>query len=244
MPGAGWKSVFAERSCGETETEGGTGSRSRSGLFVPRWLLLAAFLIALALPGSAAAVLNGPITINGGNAYEQNQVRAALRVSAFDYTPIAARVTVVIARNIPTSDASSNGVVNLDANLLDAGEFSWGVTQHEMGHEVDFFYLTSADRAVLLNALGGTSWWYTAPMLLHGDYGCERLASELSWAFWPDKAQNSMHPVGVRDESNEMPLTAFRALVSQLLAADQYTATATGAPQPAPSFAPPTGISG
>ena len=138
---------------------------------------------ALALPGTAAAVLNGPITINGGNAYEQTQVRAALRMSTFDYTPVAARVTVTIARNIPTSDATSSGVVNVDANLLDAGTFSWGVVQHEMAHEVDFLYFSDADRAQLFSALGGASWWYTAPMLAHGDYGCERFASELSWAF-------------------------------------------------------------
>lgn len=188
-----------------------------------RYLILAALLGALALPGTAAAVLNGPVAIDGGNAYEQTQVRAALRISAFDYTPVAARVTVVITRNIPSSDAVSNGVMNIDANLLDAGEFSWGVVQHEMGHEVDFLYFSDADRAQLLDALGGASWWYTAPMLAHGDYGCERFASELSWAFWSDKQDNSMHPVGVHDESNQMPVAAFRTLVNQLLAADGYT---------------------
>ena len=197
-----------------------------------RYLILAALLAALALPGSAAAVLNGPITINGGNAYEQTQVRAALRISAFDYTPVAARITVVIARNIPSSDASSNGVVNVDANLLDAGEFSWGTVQHEMAHEVDFLYFSDADRAQLFSALGGGSWWYTAPMLAHGDYGCERFASELSWAFWSDTQQNSMRPVGVRDESNEMPLAAFRTLVNQLLAADGYTRQLQHVPSP------------
>ncbi|MGZ4337359.1 MAG: hypothetical protein ACXVRA_08595 [Gaiellaceae bacterium] len=216
--------MCTERSSRETDR--------RVTRFAPRWLLLTAFLVALALPGSAAAVLTGPIAINGGNAYEQEQVRAALRISAFDYTPIAARVTVVITRNIPTSDASPNGVVDLDANLLDAGEFSWGVTQHEMAHEVDFHYFSDADRAVLLSALGGASWWYTAPMLAHGDYGCERFASELSWAFWSDGRQNSMHPIGVRDESNEMPLAAFRTLVNQLLAADGYTRGVQHVPSP------------
>ena len=149
-------------------------------------------------------------------------MRTALRVSTFDFTPVAARVTVVIGRNIPSSDAWASGVVNLDANLLDAGQFSWGVVQHEMGHEVDFLYLTDADRAQLLAALGGQSWWYTVPMLAHGEYGCERLASELSWAFWPDTLDNSMRPEGAHDESNQMPLAAFRTLVGQLLAADKY----------------------
>jgi hypothetical protein len=202
-----------------------TGPRKRvgvAGLFPAGCLLVFALLIALALPATGAARLTGPITIKGGNAYEQAQVTAALRVSAFDYTPVAARVTVVIARNIPTSDASSDGVVNLDANLLDAGEFSWGTTQHELAHEVDFLYFTAADHVLLLDALGGASWWYTDPMLMHGDYGCERFASELSWAYWPDKLENSMHPEGLRDESNQMPLATFRALVSQVLAADNY----------------------
>ena len=62
-----------------------------------------------------------------------------------------------------------------------------------MGHEVDFLYLTDADRAQLLAALGGQSWWYTVPMLAHGEYRL-RLASELSWAFWPDTLDNSMRP--------------------------------------------------
>lgn len=225
--------MYDDRLCGTTSPGNGAalGRRSAFGrILAPACLIVTALLVALAHPAGARAQLHGPVTFDGGNANEQAQVLSALRVSDFDYTAVAARVTVRIIRDIPTSEASY-GVVTLDADLLDVGEFSWGVVQHEMAHEVDFLYLTDTDHALLLRALGGASWWYTTPMLAHGDYGCERFASELSWAFWANKLENSMAPANINDESNRMPLAAFRILVSQLLTADGYP----GEPPPPPT---------
>jgi hypothetical protein len=52
--------------------------------------------------------------------------------------------------------------------------------------------------------------------LAHDEYGCERFASTLVWAFWPSK-HNAYRPSSRNDESAAMEPTRFRALVSGLL---------------------------
>ena len=108
------------------------------------------------------------------------------------------------------------GDVYLDGSLLDSGRFSWGVVQHEFAHQVDFMLFDDSKRALLGSALGGKDWCYSIAGLAHSDYGCERFASELAWAYWPS-ADNSMAPAFTHGESGGMPVTQFRALVAQLL---------------------------
>lgn len=178
---------------------------------------LAAALGALALAGSAHAA-GGNYVFDGGTAAEQGQVRAALNASAFDWSLVPAQITIHIDRG--ASSEAMPGQIWLDADLLDSGKFSWGVTQHEYGHQVDFFLLDPAKRALLLSALGGKDWCYGVLGLAHGDYGCERFASTLAWAYWPSR-DNSMAPQSARDESAAMAPAKFRTLLAQLLAAPE-----------------------
>jgi hypothetical protein len=178
-------------------------------------LLLLAAVVACAFTQSARAA-GGNYTFVGGTPAERAQVVAALNASSFSWGLIPQTITVNIGP-FGTSYASY-GAVFLDASLLDSGEFSWGVVQHEFGHEVDFFLLDSAKRATLQQALGGKDWCYEVPGLQHADHACERFASELSWAYWPS-AQNSMRPTSQDNEAGGMPVAAFRALLAQLIGA-------------------------
>jgi hypothetical protein len=90
--------------------------------------------------------------------------------------------------------------------------------QHEYAHQVDFFLLDDAKRALLLDRLGGADWCYSAPGLAHSAYGCERFASTLAWAYWPNAA-NTMRPASPRDESAAMAPASFRALLASLIGA-------------------------
>src|SRR4051812_45873342 len=109
------------------------------------------FLAALAFaPGALAR--GGTYVFDGGTRAEQAQVKAALAVSSFDYFVIPGTVTIHIARGL--SSSAARGQIWLDADLLDAGRLSWGVVQHEYGHQVDYSVLTDADRAQLQQLLG------------------------------------------------------------------------------------------
>ncbi|HZS25464.1 MAG TPA: hypothetical protein VFA30_10840 [Gaiellaceae bacterium] len=180
-------------------------------------VLACAALAAGALAGRANAV-GGSYAFRGGTPAEQAQVRAALDASSFDWSVIPRRVTVVIARGAAPS--ATAGTVVLDASLLDTGRFAWGVVQHEFAHEVDFFVLDDADRAVLADALGGAAWWPAGPALEHGSLTCERFATTLAWAYWPS-ADNVMRPESIADEGGDVAPATFRALLDGLLAAQQ-----------------------
>ena len=175
--------------------------------------VVAAALLATSWAPSAAAV-DGRYSIEGGTADEQAQVRLALRASAFDWQ-ILPPVVVHIARGAWSS--ASPGEVTLDADLLDAGRFSWGVIQHEFAHELDFLVLDDADRTALTALLGGQSWWPSAG-LSHGELTCERFASTLAWAYW-ENTDNVMRPTSAADEAGATSPGAFRALLSHLLLA-------------------------
>jgi hypothetical protein len=183
---------------------------------------LTAALAALALGGIAQAK-GGNYVFDGGTPKEQAEVRSALNASAFNWSLVPAQVTVHIAPNLGTSDATP-GELWLDSALLDSGVFSWGIVQHEYAHEVDFFLLDEGKRAALAPQLGGQSWWPGAGApLAHGQLTCERFASTLAWAYWPS-ARNSMKPQSRNDESSAMAPAAFRALLAQVLAAPVATA--------------------
>jgi hypothetical protein len=195
--------------------------------------LAVTFVSALAFGVVAQSALAASPTLSfaGGTAREQATVRSALAASSFDWSLIPHAVTVHIGTY--GDSFSTPGEVFLDAQVLDAGTFSWGVVQHEFGHQVDFFLLDDAKRATLLRALGGEDWCYGVQGLAHSDYGCERFASELAWAYW-QSPDNSMQPADCGGESAGMPVAQFRALLAELIGAP-----ATTAPSPtAKAFAP------
>jgi hypothetical protein len=184
-------------------------------------IVLAAVAASLVLAGGAQA-RGGHYVFDGGTTAEQTQVKKALDVSAFDWNVVPATVTVHIAPG--HASEALRGEIWLDADLLDAGNFSWGVVQHEYAHQVDFFLLDDARHAKLA-ALGGKAWWASdgqtasAPngTLAHADLTSERFASTLAWAYWPSTA-NSMRPTSKSDESAAMAPAAFRTLLSTVLA--------------------------
>lgn len=171
---------------------------------------LLVLLAALAL-SPAAYARGGDYVFDGGTRAEQAQVKAALDASSFDYSIVPEVVTVHIARGI--ASAAAPGQIWLDADLLDAGRLSWGVVQHEYGHQVDFSVLDDADRAQLQRLLGGSAWCSGAA---HAELTCERFADLISWAYWtsPD---NVLRPTGTTDEGGQVSPAAFRAALAQLL---------------------------
>jgi hypothetical protein len=175
-------------------------------------MLVTAALFAVFAQSALAA--GGSYSFAGGTAKQQSTVRAALNASSFDWGVLPQSVTVHIG---PVGGSYSQvGNIYLDGSLLDSGRFSWGVVQHEFAHQVDFMLFDDTKRALLGSALGGKDWCYSITGLQHWDYGCERFASELAWAYWPS-ADNTMAPASTHGESGGMPVTQFRALVAELL---------------------------
>jgi len=180
------------------------------------------FVITLLVVCSAALGLSGPALATGGNYVfdggtpaEQATVRAGLDASSFDWSLVPVQVTIHIRRGIAVSE-SAPGQTWLDANLLDAGQFSWGVVQMEYGQQVQFLLLNDQQQASLVTALHAKDWCYEVPGTSVKDNACERFAATLAWAYWPS-SRNSMKPSGAGDESAAMAPAAFRALVTSLL---------------------------
>jgi hypothetical protein len=194
--------------------------------------LIAAGLTCTFAPSALAA--GGSYSFAGGTPKQQSTVRAALGASSFDWSVLPRSITVHIG---PIGGSYSElGNVYVDGALLDSGRFAWGVVQHEFAHQVDFLLFDDTKRALLNVALGGKDWCYAVAGLRHSDYGCERFASELAWAYWPS-ADSSMSPASTGGESNAMPVAQFRALVARLLGVP-----ALALPAPAKAFAPPVRI--
>ncbi|MHB8642869.1 MAG: hypothetical protein ACYDA3_08295 [Gaiellaceae bacterium] len=191
--------------------------------------LIAAFVV---LPTASAAAAGGNYVFAGGTAKQQAQVTGALNASAFDWSLVPAKITVHIAPGIATE--ATAGDIWLDANLLDAGIFSWGTVQHEYAHEVDFFLLDGAKRQLLQSLIGGKDWCYGVSGLAHSQYGCERFASTLAWAYWPSTS-NTMKPASSTDEAAAMSPAKFRTLLSSLIGAPD-----TILPSTVTAFAPPS----
>jgi hypothetical protein len=175
-------------------------------------LLVAA--VALGASAGAASGRGASFRFDGGTAAERQQVVAALDASSFDWTLVAPRVTIHIADGVETQ--AGPGEVWLDSALLDGGRFAWGLIQHELAHEVDFLLLDAAARQTLASALGASAWCYEVPGLRHAQYGCERFASTLAWAYWPSK-DNCLRPMKATDEAGSIPPAQFRALLAGLL---------------------------
>jgi hypothetical protein len=186
-----------------------------------RRLCLAALLLAVVCPDAASAGLPN-VAFDGGTPAERSTVRAAFAASRFPWELVTARVVIHIERGVPSH--AMRGEIWLDGNLLDAGRFSWGVVQHEFAHQVDFFLLDDAKRAVLAARLGGVQWWDTGRATLaasngfpaHASLTAERFASSLTWAFWPCR-DNVLRPEQPGDEAGALAPREFRALLASLL---------------------------
>jgi hypothetical protein len=176
-------------------------------------VLALAFGIGLA-HANAAPAAGGNYTVVGGSERNAVQVRRALNASKFDWSLVRARITIHIAAG--SESFSTPGHIWLSPELLASGSFSWGVVQHEYAHQVDFFLLDDARRAVLTRQLHAADWCYGTPGLPHERYGCERFASTLAWSYWPDR-RNSQRPSSAKDESAAMAPGRFRVLVGKML---------------------------
>ena len=179
----------------------------------------------------SALAAGGTYSFAGGTARQQATVHAALDASSFDWSLIGHPIVIHVGAY--GDSYSTSGDVYLDGSLLNSGRFAWGVVQHEMAHQVDFFRLDDAKRSVLQQRIGGLDWCYGVSGLLHAQYGCERFASELAWAYWPS-ADNSMRPTSASSESAGLPVAEFRALLAQLLNAPSVAS----APPTTKAFAP------
>lgn len=181
------------------------------------WKLLATFLIALTALSAGvggAAAKGGDYIFDGGTAIEQGEVKAALDVSSFPWSVVRQKITIHIAPGMRSEATPGN--IWLDSNLVDSGTFSWAIIQHEYAHQIDFLLFNDAIRGMLLRVLGGRAWCWATPGLDHDQYGCERFASTLTWAFWPSDA-NSLQPLSQDDESAAMAPRAFKALIGRIL---------------------------
>jgi hypothetical protein len=196
-----------------------------------RLLVTLVSTLAFGLLAQSALAGGGSYTFAGGTARQEATVHSALEASSFNWSLIPSTITVHIGTY--GDSYSVYGNVYLDAGLVDSGRFSWGVIQHEFAHQVDFFLLDDTKRAELNTLLGGKDWCYSIAGLKHSDYGCERFASELAWAYWPS-ADNSMRPTSAEDEAGALPVVQFRALLAELLGAPSVAA----APAPIKAFAP------
>ncbi|MDX6477307.1 MAG: hypothetical protein QOH95_2818 [Gaiellaceae bacterium] len=181
-----------------------------------RTLLTLISAICFLVFAQSALAGGGSYTFAGGTAKEQATVHSALEASSFSWSLIPRTITIHIGH---VGDSySTYGDIYLDSSLLDSGRFAWGVVQHEMGHQVDFFLLDDAKRMQMQQLLGGSDWCYSVSGLQHSDYGCERFASELAWAYW-QSPDNSMKPNGPKDEAGAIPAAEFRAVLTQMIGA-------------------------
>ena len=188
---------------------------------------------ALVLAGTASAA-GGNYVFDGGTAYQQQQVRQALAASSFNWSVIPGTITIHITPDF-TSE-SIPGAIFLDPDLLDSGEFAWGVVQHEYAHQVDFALFDDATHAALTTQLGASAWCYgNTPTLLHSEYGCERSPRRLGLLAVARDACNRQVAGG---ESGAMAPAAFRALMTRLLGVDPPRRMYAGATRPGSDVRP------
>jgi hypothetical protein len=174
-------------------------------------LAFAAVVLALA---PAAFASGGNYTIVGGTTHEQAQVHSALDASAFPWGIVPGQVAIHIVKC--GSSYASPGEIWLDARMLDAGRFSWGVVQHEYAHQVDFSVLDDSIRAQLATLLRGDSWAPPSMTEGHAQADAERFADLVSWAYW-QSSDNIMKPAGASDEGGNVDPVAFRSALASLL---------------------------
>jgi hypothetical protein len=181
---------------------------------VARMVCLVVAVLGSAAAAESATAGGGHYGFVGGTGAERAQVRAALDASLFDWDAVPAQITIRIAPGLAPS--ATAGTIELDAGLLDAGRFAWGVVQHEFAHQVDFFLLDDAMRSRLAACLGGESWWQTPGGLAHRALTSERFASTLAWVYWPSP-DNVVRPISTADGTGTISPLRFRALLRSLL---------------------------
>jgi hypothetical protein len=181
-------------------------------------LALVATLMAMVWTAAAAA-RGGSYAFDGGTPRQQAQVVAALNASSFNWSLVPATVTIHLEYG--TATRARQGEIWIDTKLLASGVFAWGLIQHEYAHQVDFFLLDDAKRALLNRALHGSAWWnnstaYAPTERNHASLGSERFASTLAWTYWQSPS-NSLKPTSASDESAAMAPAKFRQLLGQML---------------------------
>jgi hypothetical protein len=181
-----------------------------------RLLLLLVILIGALLPVGNALASGGDYVFVGGSDEARAQVRAALERSAFDWDRVPAQVTIRIT-GCGCAGAKPGEIV-LDERQLTRSPFgakyAWGIVQHEYAHQIDFLLLSTRQRAALSRRLGAPAWCYEVRGLAHDDYGCERFATLVAWAYWASPA-NVQRP----DWGSGLTRAEFRALLGRLLGA-------------------------
>lgn len=175
--------------------------------------LAAVLAAAFVLPACAQAA-GGNYVFEAATPKERSTVRAALDASSFDWNVVPTQITVHVGQY--GVSRSTPGHVWLDRGLLAAGRFAWATVMDEYAHQVDFFVLDPAARALLQRRLGASAWCYEISGLPHSANGCERFSSMVAWAYWPSK-DNAYRPVSRADESAAMPPAEFRSLLSTVV---------------------------
>lgn len=191
-----------------------SGSEERTSSRALCCMALAAGLASLAAGEAHAG--GGNYVFTGGTPNEQAQVRDALEASTFPWDVVPGQIVIRIAPGALT--AASPGVISLDSNLIDSGVFAWGLIQHEYAHQVDFFLFDDNTRARLAQLLRAKAWCWpgSGGEREHSDYGCERFASTLAWAYWPSP-DNALRPTGSATESAALPPAVFKRLLGTVL---------------------------
>lgn len=172
--------------------------------------------VSLALPAAANPAVSN-LVFDGGTRADRRAVVSALEASSFDWSVVPGPIVVHIRAG--TGSQSLPGEIWLDAGLLRAGTFAWGVVQHEFGHQVDYLLLDDGERERLQQLLGARDWCYETAGLAHAEHGCERFASTLAWSYWQSPS-NCMKPASARDESAAMPPSRFKAVLESMLRKD------------------------
>jgi hypothetical protein len=176
-------------------------------------LLVFGVAVCVVLPQTATPAARGYV-FDGGTRAQRQVVVSALAASSFDWARVPGPVTIHIVQDARTE--ATPGHIWIDAHLLDAGDFAWGVVQHEYAHQVDYLLLNDGQRDRLHRLLGGRDWCYEIAGLPHAAHGCERFASTLAWAYWPSP-DNCMRPESSRDESATLQPRRFRELLESML---------------------------
>jgi hypothetical protein len=222
-PAASFGAGTDEPGRGATDVQSMSSDRTSFLVSLSRSRLCALSLVAFSSVSLGFALIQSPAearassggyTFTGGTAVERATVRKALAASAFDWSLVPAEVRIHIVPG--GASQASKGQIWLGSALLDDGRRSWGVVQHEYAHQVDFFLFTPAIRATLDRALGGRAWWPAHENLRHDQYGAERFASTLAYAYWPSP-QNTLIRFA-HGEATAMAPPRFRRLMDGLLA--------------------------
>jgi hypothetical protein len=175
-------------------------------------ILIAA--LATLVSSSTALAAGGNYAFVDGSSADRAQVRAALDASRFDWGVVPVQIQIHFVSGI--GSYATPGHLWLDPALLRAGVFSWAVVQDEYAHQVDFFVLNDAQRAVLNDVLGARVWCHAdRPGLAHAAYGCERFSSSLVWSYWPSTA-NAYRPLTAGAEATLAPWR-FRYVLGGML---------------------------